>query len=86
VPTYDGTKDPKVIESYRRKVAVWQRMATPYMPINEMGLRLWDALTGQAAALIHDEDTWDQFDHKDGVARLLGRVASHFATDDMVGL
>ena len=56
------------------------------MPINEMGLRLWDALTGQAAALIHDEDTWDQFDHKDGVARLLGRVAFHFATDDMVEL
>lgn len=56
------------------------------MPTREMGLRLWDCVTGAAAGIIHDEDTRQEYNHEDGVARLLTRIAFHFASDDMVEL
>ncbi len=85
-PVFSGSRDPKVIEVFRRRVRVWKKLALPYMPIEEMGLRLWEALDGKASEKTHAED--NEMDHfaADGCDKVLERIKHHFADDAMVEL
>ena len=57
VPIFDGKRDPVIIKKWIRKVAVWRRLSLPYLPREEMGLRLWqDGLTGRAEEGMQDDD------------------------------
>ena len=87
VPTYDGNRDPAVINRWKKKVRIWKRLASPYLPLPEMGLRLHDdGLTGRAAEIIHEEDDEEKYFCSEGCDLVVKRVLYHFQEDDMVEL
>ena len=43
-------------------------------------------VSGNTAAIIHDGDTWQQYNCEAGVELLQTRIQFQFAIDDMVGL
>ena len=75
VPTYDGNRDPAVINRWKKKVRIWKRLASPYLPLPEMGLRLHDdGLTGRAAEIVHEEDDEDKDFCSEGCELVVKRV------------
>ena len=87
VPTYDGNRDPAVINRWKKKVRIWKRLASPYLPLPEMGLRLHDdGLTGRAAEIVHEEDDEDKDFCSEGCELVVKRVLYHSQEDDMVEL
>ncbi len=86
MPIFDGKRDPVIIKKWIRKVAVWRRLSLPYLPREEMGLRLWqDGLTGRAEEVMQDDD-WEIYFAKDGVEKVVKRVLALFGEDAMVEL
>ena len=76
-----------LIKNWIRRVRVWKRLSTPYMPLEELGLRFWESgIKGEAAEKIHAEGDEDRYFSVDGIERLIARVHFHFAEHAMIEL
>ena len=85
-PSYDGSTDPATIKLWKKRVQVWVCLAAADMPPEELGLRLWEALRGEAQRKIFDRDDEERYFHAEGVTRLIAEVDSIFGQDEMVDL
>ena len=85
-PAFDGSRDPSAIKLWNKKVRVWQRLSGPYLPPEEQGLRLWEALKGSAQEKVFDRDDEHLYFALDGVDVLLKVIDSIFGQDEMVDL
>ena len=59
-PSYDGSRDPVAIKRWKKEVKVWVKLSAPYLPPDEQGLRLWQALKGRAQEKVYERDDEDR--------------------------
>ena len=85
-PSYDGSRDPAVIKRWKKEVKVWLKLSAPYLPAAEQGLRLWQALKGQAQEKFLERDDEDLYFADDGVQALIAAIDQVFGQDEMIDL
>ena len=85
-PSYDGSRDPVVIKRWKKEVKVWVKLSAPYLPPDEQGLRLWQALKGKAQEKIYERDDEDTYSVENGVQVLVATIDSLFGQDEMIDL
>ena len=85
-PSYDGSRDLQIIKKWKKKVKVWIQLSSPYIPAEEQGLRLWQALKGDGQRRIHERDDDDLYFAENGVEVLIATVEQMFGQDEMVEL
>ena len=85
-PSYDGSRDPQIIKKWRKEVKVWIKLSSPYIPPEEQGLRLWQALKGDGQRKIHERDDDDLYFAENGVEVLIATIEHMFGQDEMVDL
>ena len=71
---------------WKKRVKVWQRLSKPYMPPEEQGLRLWEALRGAAQTKVYERDDEERHFTQDGVELLIQTLESIFGQDEMLDL
>ena len=86
VPAYDGSRDPAVTKLWKKKVRAWVLLSSPDFPPEEQGLRLWEALKGDAQQKILDRDDEELYYAEDGVQVLISTIEAIFGQDEMVDL
>ena len=73
-PAVAGARDMQVIKVWKKKAKVRVRLPSPYIPSEEQGLRLFEALKGSAQEKIFERDEDDVDFAFDGVGELVSLV------------
>merc|ERR1712194_948062 len=81
-PKFDGAqRDTAAFAKYKRKVEMYELLASPYIPKNEMALRMLKEFDGEAADELEpwlDEHGVKYFYDPEGVERLMGILEPAF--------
>ena len=83
VPSYKGHADSQTFQAFERAVEIWVSRAEHYIPPQEQGLALLDALTGGEPGTYLQGKPWQVFRVKNFVKILMILLRPHYEADKL---
>ena len=83
VPSYRGHVDTQTFQAFERRVEIWMSRAESFIPPDEMGLALLDALHGAEPGTYLAGKNWRTFKVDNGVEILMNLLRPHYEADKL---
>jgi hypothetical protein len=83
VPSYRGHADTQTFQAFERRVEIWMSRAESFIPPDEMGLALLDALHGAEPGTYLAGKDWRTFKVDNGVEILMNLLRPHYEADKL---